>query len=113
MIRRPPRSTLFPYTTLFRSGLAVAVSVVPFTAALALGGAWASDQRNGRTAVHIGQSVSESPSGQAIGVALGPVFGPGSVFTGSSIVFCDTVDRAGPREEPRKHGEDLVGRSDI
>src|SRR2546426_1729055 len=25
MIRRPPRSTLFPYTTLFRSGLAKAV----------------------------------------------------------------------------------------
>src|SRR3712207_8725160 len=25
MIRRPPRSTLFPYTTLFRSGLAVGV----------------------------------------------------------------------------------------
>src|SRR2546426_4836200 len=24
MIRRPPRSTLFPYTTLFRSGLGVA-----------------------------------------------------------------------------------------
>src|SRR6266704_5793892 len=24
MIRRPPRSTLFPYTTLFRSGLALA-----------------------------------------------------------------------------------------
>src|SRR3712207_9121731 len=28
MIRRPPRSTLFPYTTLFRSELAVAVGVV-------------------------------------------------------------------------------------
>src|SRR3990172_1971912 len=28
MIRRPPRSTLFPYTTLFRSGVAVLV-VVP------------------------------------------------------------------------------------
>src|SRR2546430_8288414 len=26
MIRRPPRSTLFPYTTLFRSVLAVAVA---------------------------------------------------------------------------------------
>src|SRR5260370_14984253 len=26
MIRRPPRSTLFPYTTLFRSGAAVAFS---------------------------------------------------------------------------------------
>src|SRR5688572_32590786 len=24
MVRRPPRSTLFPYTTLFRSGLAIA-----------------------------------------------------------------------------------------
>jgi len=23
MIRRPPRSTLFPYTTLFRSGIAI------------------------------------------------------------------------------------------
>src|SRR3712207_7071154 len=26
MIRRPPRSTLFPYTTLFRSGLGVEVA---------------------------------------------------------------------------------------
>src|SRR2546426_8549819 len=26
MIRRPPRSTLFPYTTLFRSGLAVTLA---------------------------------------------------------------------------------------
>src|SRR3712207_8296696 len=26
MIRRPPRSTLFPYTTLFRSGLLLTVS---------------------------------------------------------------------------------------
>src|SRR5258708_34176245 len=27
MIRRPPRSTLFPYTTLFRSGLGVPIIV--------------------------------------------------------------------------------------
>src|SRR5256885_12494122 len=27
MIRRPPRSTLFPYTTLFRSGVAAALEV--------------------------------------------------------------------------------------
>src|SRR3712207_8640567 len=26
MIRRPPRSTLFPYTTLFRSGLGLSIS---------------------------------------------------------------------------------------
>src|SRR2546422_9080863 len=30
MIRRPPRSTLFPYTTLFRSGLEVAFIVITF-----------------------------------------------------------------------------------
>src|ERR1043165_1008720 len=29
MIRRPPRSTLFPYTTLFRSGLTGAKRLVP------------------------------------------------------------------------------------
>src|SRR2546421_1914188 len=28
MIRRPPRSTLFPYTTLFRSALAVLAAIV-------------------------------------------------------------------------------------
>src|SRR2546430_4526910 len=28
MIRRPPRSTLFPYTTLFRSGIAAAVGAL-------------------------------------------------------------------------------------
>src|SRR3712207_8518775 len=28
MIRRPPRSTLFPYTTLFRSILAVGLSII-------------------------------------------------------------------------------------
>src|SRR3712207_8197456 len=29
MIRRPPRSTLFPYTTLFRSGSGGALSLLP------------------------------------------------------------------------------------
>src|SRR3712207_8487044 len=30
MIRRPPRSTLFPYTTLFRSHILVPARAVPF-----------------------------------------------------------------------------------
>src|SRR6266498_4448415 len=30
MIRRPPRSTLFPYTTLFRSAARAATRVLPF-----------------------------------------------------------------------------------
>src|SRR3989449_10470760 len=37
MIRRPPRSTLFPYTTLFRSDGASAVLVMSDEAARALG----------------------------------------------------------------------------
>src|SRR5256885_7958243 len=32
MIRRPPRSTLFPYTTLFRSGLAWLMQIIMFLA---------------------------------------------------------------------------------
>src|SRR3712207_7714321 len=33
MIRRPPRSTLFPYTTLFRSEFNTSTIVLPFVAA--------------------------------------------------------------------------------
>src|SRR3712207_7965056 len=38
MIRRPPRSTLFPYTTLFRSYVlaALGAGIIPLTAALLL-----------------------------------------------------------------------------
>src|SRR2546421_8460233 len=36
MIRRPPRSTLFPYTTLFRSGTSMAAPHVAGSAALAI-----------------------------------------------------------------------------
>src|SRR3712207_7741835 len=38
MIRRPPRSTLFPYTTLFRSRLLRPVAVAQGEKVLALGG---------------------------------------------------------------------------
>src|SRR3989449_5587117 len=34
MIRRPPRSTLFPYTTLFRSSTSCAVSFTPTASGL-------------------------------------------------------------------------------
>src|SRR2546427_9197771 len=58
MIRRPPRSTLFPYTTLFRSGLAlgakleVGVLIAQYlgaallVAGLAAVGVWASSVRS-------------------------------------------------------------------
>src|SRR5256885_5920412 len=35
MIRRPPRSTLFPYTTLFRSGASLAHELTSYVAAVA------------------------------------------------------------------------------
>eukprot|EP01013_Petalomonas_cantuscygni_P024844 TRINITY_DN46565_c0_g1_i1.p2 TRINITY_DN46565_c0_g1~~TRINITY_DN46565_c0_g1_i1.p2 ORF type:complete len:118 (+),score=7.50 TRINITY_DN46565_c0_g1_i1:3-356(+) len=38
MIRRPPRSTLFPYTTLFRSGARVLPAVVAGSAGVRTGG---------------------------------------------------------------------------
>src|SRR2546430_11562090 len=38
MIRRPPRSTLFPYTTLFRSRRKLLAWSVPLAAAVALAG---------------------------------------------------------------------------
>src|SRR5258705_9373644 len=42
MIRRPPRSTLFPYTTLFRSiPLALSFATVPFKS-VALNARWSS-----------------------------------------------------------------------
>src|SRR3989449_9082361 len=41
MIRRPPRSTLFPYTTLFRSGTVAETAIVMLSLPFALvGGVW-------------------------------------------------------------------------
>src|SRR3712207_7760226 len=60
MIRRPPRSTLFPYTTLFRSGR-VAVRPQPGAAARAAGEA----------APHLDAAVEEADSpGRALAVLL-------------------------------------------
>src|SRR3712207_7541117 len=47
MIRRPPRSTLFPYTTLFRSGISRDPTGLPIHGVVVPGG-W--DVRSGRTA---------------------------------------------------------------
>src|SRR5437899_9444242 len=65
MIRRPPRSTLFPYTTLFRSGVAVEADVrVPRDALNDLH--WdlqAQQQRDG----HVTHVMEAHPSGTALG----------------------------------------------
>src|SRR2546425_4464263 len=51
MIRRPPRSTLFPYTTLFRSGVAVAAHSLQAQRDPVPGGAPAVVAQQGRLAV--------------------------------------------------------------
>src|SRR3712207_7282331 len=43
MIRRPPRSTLFPYTTLFRSRSLGAGKDVPPRSVLVIAGVWVGD----------------------------------------------------------------------
>src|SRR3989449_5611921 len=63
MIRRPPRSTLFPYTTLFRSGFTALVYEVAWTRLLAL--------VIGPTTYAFATMAAAFISGLAIGSALG------------------------------------------
>src|SRR3712207_6936031 len=55
MIRRPPRSTLFPYTTLFRSPDLVAAR--PGTSSLKI---WSAACSTGQEAYSIGMSLTDS-----------------------------------------------------
>src|SRR3712207_6850921 len=56
MIRRPPRSTLFPYTTLFRSGRRT--KMPPVKAAVGVGGRGELDEALGQEGVgHEGAAV--------------------------------------------------------
>src|SRR5256885_3890322 len=70
MIRRPPRSTLFPYTTLFRSG-------------------------NGTTA-----NPSTGPPGSSVPVAVSGIAGAASITTGAyhtCALLGDGTDRKSTR----------------
>src|SRR2546426_7035321 len=57
MIRRPPRSTLFPYTTLFRSGSLCAGSVAPWIAGVFVDRADAPGQ--GRDRIRRSRAIAE------------------------------------------------------
>src|SRR2546421_7559250 len=67
MIRRPPRSTLFPYTTLFRSLSAVRLRrgdgwplLAPVAFALGLATSWAIANATGRSEEHTSELQSRS-----------------------------------------------------
>src|SRR3712207_8887396 len=64
MIRRPPRSTLFPYTTLFRSTERLHAALEE---SLDLGGALRKrHQQFGRGAGHLGLAVDDRPPPNAV-----------------------------------------------
>src|SRR5256885_17201039 len=57
MIRRPPRSTLFPYTTLFRSSPGTAFGLVPHFLPAVHGSGW-SFVKGGRSEEHTSELQS-------------------------------------------------------
>src|SRR2546430_8119766 len=59
MIRRPPRSTLFPYTTLFRSGVEIITASVAFASYIS------SLLRNGRGLAPVTFSMPAMPSSRS------------------------------------------------
>src|SRR2546425_1090232 len=85
MIRRPPRSTLFPYTTLFRSpvGPAGVVPIVPtaviFDFDLAPGSKadrWPTADDAYRACAAAGSDIAEGTVGAGTGATVGKVLGP-------------------------------------
>src|SRR2546429_3023528 len=73
MIRRPPRSTLFPYTTLFRSHYLQAHSK-DSSARLTLGQAYAMAGRNDRATDEFKTVLREAPANYVALVALGEIY---------------------------------------
>src|SRR3712207_8305211 len=65
MIRRPPRSTLFPYTTLFRSCAGRGDQPAPLGAAAAGGGAGGADLAVGRLSLGAGVTDRKPAAGAA------------------------------------------------
>src|SRR5258705_1485269 len=62
MIRRPPRSTLFPYTTLFRSNTGFRFRAAPGRERLEKKGPYAPLERNGRNPTRSEEHTSELQS---------------------------------------------------
>src|SRR2546425_5477442 len=66
MIRRPPRSTLFPYTTLFRSGRLTARKLPTATSACNFGTSISTSQRQSWL-TPITSAASDQPSSTKLG----------------------------------------------
>src|SRR3989442_5093163 len=88
MIRRPPRSTLFPYTTLFRSPAA----------------AWTSSMVNTEAAITTARLYTR-PMRRLLAAALG------LLLAGCSLISLDLTPRIEPlRERSEEHTSELQSR---
>lgn len=81
-------------------GIAGGAAAGLVTVVVTLGAVWASQARESiAPTAEGGALVSGSPSGQAVGQAHAPVFGPGSDFTGATFTFHPPPPRGPPAPE--------------
>src|SRR3712207_5389363 len=106
MIRRPPRSTLFPYTTLFRSGIGIASVAAP--ARLRATPPWrGAAARVGTTALVLGVLWAAWEGFKAIGEATDLKLG--RAFTVDDRTMPHIHDMIGQLFEPsRRNGPLLI-----
>src|SRR2546430_11443445 len=104
MIRRPPRSTLFPYTTLFRSRIrpvesltdAGGVGVIPPRHEIAVGSPGAAvEPAPGKRAAVVAQLAESCELLARLAYHLGRVLGVGDVFQRTTAVFLGELFGAG------------------
>src|SRR3712207_9072136 len=91
MIRRPPRSTLFPYTTLFRSRSTTTVPTYQY----------ACTNPDGKHQFEVVQSFTDAPVGECpeCGSPVRKVYGSvGLVFKGSGFYRTDSRTKASSSE---------------
>src|SRR3712207_1592948 len=119
MIRRPPRSTLFPYTTLFRSPQTL---VVAFSRKAVYAAASALDQhRPGKVGVLYGalppatrrEVIDRFTSGELEVLATTDVIGHGINVPATTVLFAETTKFDGEQVRPLRSWEtaQIAGRA--
>src|SRR3712207_9175005 len=107
MIRRPPRSTLFPYTTLFRSGGLAQQGIISPAMARQMGGlisqiggpiAQAGDQ--------LGQNITDGLRTNTHNIFAGAIMLRQPVFMGGAIIAANKI--AAINEQLSDNSSDLV-----